>query len=202
MKKIFMTVVLAMSLVMTFISAAGASSVDAKFESKASDSSHNPLSVHSDGAYHRHSLQIGQPEIISQDESGTTYITLVKQDTEVNNSSTVSRAGVNKTETYRLNLTHENMFGQTVVGAYVDLECPWVSNGKNSYIKNLHGEYTIKNNNYRLSWNDDYKKAEDDYHSLGLDVTRDTFSETVVFDAYLIIETGGSPVVDLGWYVA
>lgn len=29
------------------------------------------------------------------------------------------RVGVNKTETYRLNLTHENMFSETVVDEYL-----------------------------------------------------------------------------------
>ena len=29
------------------------------------------------------------------------------------------QAGVNKTETYRLNFTHENMFSETVIDAYL-----------------------------------------------------------------------------------
>lgn len=64
----------------------------------------------------------------------------------------------------------------------VTSECTWV---KGSKINNLHCKYTTYASNISCSWNDNYKKATDTLHTLGLDVTYAGKSGIILFGASL-----------------
>lgn len=67
----------------------------------------------------------------------------------------------------------------------VTSECTWV---KGSKINNLHCTYTTYVSNISCSWNDNYKKATDTLHTLGLDVTYAGKSGIIFFGASLSLD--------------
>ncbi len=67
----------------------------------------------------------------------------------------------------------------------VTSKCTWI---KGSKIVNLECTYTKLVSNISCSWNDNYKKATDLLHTLGLDITYDGKSGIVFFGASLSLD--------------
>lgn len=110
---------------------------------------------------------VGDTHILAEVEGGVLYIELIDKSETV---SSMSRAGTTKDNSMTYNVYYKNLLGQTKVAAEITSTATWVDNGAKSYIKNLHGEYVVKNNDYSCAWDNDSVIASDLLHRLVLDI--------------------------------
>lgn len=123
------------------------------------------------------SHEVGQKYVFDEDDEGNIYYIVVSESTEA--PAGRSTTGTSKTTYKTIDIMHKNILGMDVKDITVDLTCSWTSDGTNSSIQNLHGQYTIHNNKYSCVWTNEYKMAEFDYHRLSLEV--DNGKNTYVF---------------------
>lgn len=110
---------------------------------------------------------VGDTHILMEDEDGVLFIELTD---EYETRSNISRAGTTVNTTKNYNVTYKNWLGIEKVAVQITATATWIDNGSESYIQNLHGEYSVKNNDYSCAWDDNLKAANDYYHALALAV--------------------------------
>lgn len=119
-------------------------------------------------SFHSFNLQnVGDTCILMEDEEGVLFIELTGEYETVSN---ISRAGTTVDTTKSYNVYYKNWLGSKKVAVEITAAATWIDNGANSYIKNLHGEYSIKNDDYSCAWDDAYKTAGNYFHYLVLDI--------------------------------
>lgn len=110
---------------------------------------------------------VGDTHILMEDEDGVLFIELID---EYETRSNISRAGTTVDTTKKYNVTYKNWLGFEKVAVKIIATATWIDNGAKSYIQNLHGEYSVENNDYSCAWDNEYNYASDSYHTLVLDV--------------------------------
>ncbi|MDE6956540.1 MAG: hypothetical protein K2O96_00340 [Lachnospiraceae bacterium] len=123
--------------------------------------------------------EIGESKIVSQDENGTMTVTLVEANDSDNN---LSRDATTSSRTFVYNYTS---LGVTREAFRVALVCSWNRNGKNSYITNLKGTYTVKDSSFSCSWDKDSYSSQA-YHALYLNVYHGGSSTYYIFSATVV----------------
>lgn len=125
---------------------------------------------------------VGDTHILMEDEDGVLFIELTN---EYETRSNISRAGTTVDTTKEYNVTYKNWLGIEKVAVKITATATWIDNGAKSYIQNLHGEYSIQNDDYSCAWDDEYKKASDYFHTLLLDIYYGTYTAPYILSAEL-----------------
>lgn len=110
---------------------------------------------------------VGDTHILMEDESGVLSIELTDESETVSN---ITRAGTTKETSKSYTVYYTTLLGGKKAAVEITATATWISNGANSYIQNLHGEYSVKNSDYSCAWDDSYKTASDYLHYLVLDI--------------------------------
>lgn len=112
-------------------------------------------------------LKLNEKKVLSSDENGTYYITLVSE-------TKMAVPYVNlTTSNQRFIISYKNSLTGTISDALsVVMTCDWISDGENSRIINLRGTCNILNNQFSCSWDNNHVTTNLTYHSLGLNVYR------------------------------
>lgn len=125
---------------------------------------------------------VGDTHILMEDEDGVLFIELTD---EYETRSNISRAGTTVDTTKSYNVTYKNWLGIDKVAVKITATATWIDNGAKSYIKNLHGECSVKDDNYSYAWDDEFKYASESMHTLVVDICYGIYRVPYILSASL-----------------
>lgn len=110
---------------------------------------------------------IGDSQIISQDDGSILYLILADQHEEI---VSVLRTGTQRKSTKTYLIKEKNILGQEKTVVAISATGVWMEDGSDSYIISFSGDYTIYDDSFWCKWQDDLKHETDLYCTWVLDV--------------------------------
>lgn len=188
-----------MSFIMLFALTAPAFAAEpdpAVIEDSSTVTTETPLQIMPQNVQSLNLQNVGDTHILMEDEDGFLIIELID---EYVTRSNISRAGITVGTSKVYNIYHKDWLGREDVAVKITASVTWVNNGADSYIKNLHGECDIKNDDFSCEWDDNFKKSSDVFHELVLNVRHENVTRSYMLTAILVYTDAACtvPSVDL-----